>query len=156
MTKLYLVLLMTSISVCLIGQQASKNLSLGTLYSNLSGINAELGYSQQIISKVGITGKIAYNFVESYEVRGGLFYRLLDHESFSLDLGTEYNYSRHGSSKALASTIKSSNLEFPLTVSYEFNNNFGLYGGLASSLNLNDTEPNRFIDNLRLGIRYKW
>lgn len=154
MKFLFLVLVVTSFAVSLQGQISNK-FSSGMLYSNLSGLNAELSYSQKITQKIGISGRIAYNFIESYGLRGGIFYKLLNHRFFDINFGAEYNYDRH-KIQNLNNEIISKNLEFPLTIKYNINNSFGLYGGISSSINLNDAETNRFLDNLRFGIAYKW
>lgn len=154
MNKFILILLLTSASICVYGQ-TSNNLTLGSLYSNLSGLNAELSYSKQFTNRVGIIGRLAYNFNESYGVRGGLFYRFISIEFLNIDFGAEYNYDRHKNSN-INDEIISSNLEFPLTISYMVSKSFELYGGISSNINLNDSEPNRLADNLRLGVTYKW
>ena len=154
MNKFILIFFITPLAICLHGQ-TTKNLSLGSLYSNLSGLNSELSYSNPLTNNVGLVGRLAYNFDKSYGARAGLSYRLIKSNFLNLDFGAEYNYERHKVDK-LNDAIVSSNLEFPLTLSYILSSNFELYGGISSSINLNDAETNRFVDNLRLGISYKW
>lgn len=144
-----------SFSVSFLHAQLSKNLSFGVLHSNLSGLNAELSYSNPLTNKVGITARYAYNLNKSYGIRGGLFYRIMTNKPLNLDFGVEYNYDRLRFNK-LSEEVVSRNLEFPLTVSFSISNRYELYGGISSSINLNDSETNRLADNLRLGIRYKW
>lgn len=154
MNKYILILFLTSASICVHGQ-TSNNLSVGSLYSNLSGLNAELSYSKQITNRVGIIGRLAYNVNKSYGLRGGLFYRFINKDFLKVDFGSEYNYDRH-KNVSTNDEIVSSNIEFPITISYRLSENFDLYGGISNSINLNDSEPNRLVDNLRLGVTYKW
>ncbi len=154
MKNLVFILFLMFVCHCLHGQN-SNNISTGGLYSNLSGLNGELSYDKLLTTKIGFKGRFAHNFKKSYGIRSGLFYRLIDYKSFDLDFGVEFNFERHKSGD-FNNKISSTNVEFPLTVSYSINDKFGLFGETSSSVNLNDTESNRLIDNLRLGLKYRW
>ncbi len=135
--------------------QSTNNISIGALYSELSGLNTELSYSKLIAGRIGLTARAAYNYHESYSLRGGIFYRLLKHQNFGLDFGLEYSYDRHKFND-FADEVTSHNLNLPLTLGYKFSESFGLYGGLSGNINFNNSESNRVIDILRLGIQYNW
>lgn len=152
MKSYIIVLFFVSLSVGLHGQ-TSRNLAIGTLYSDLMGITAELSYGHPISRNIGLVGRVSYNSIESYGVRGGLYYRLLNRNPISLDLGAEYNYDRHAS-RNLHDPIVSRNIEFPLTLNLRISNSLDLYGGIASSVNINNSESNRIVDSFRLGIKY--
>ena len=138
-----------------INGQSKNNILLGTLYSNLTGLNVELSYSRPLSHKIGYIGRFAYNLNRSYSLRAGLFYHLINNKYMNLDFGLEYNYDLHGH-PVLIDKIVSHNLEVPLTFTYKLNNRIGIYGGVSGGINLNDAESNRVIDNLRLGVKYQW
>lgn len=138
-----------------ISGQSENTISFGALYSNLTGLNVEVSYSGLLSYNINYIGRFAYNLNRSYSIRAGLFYRLINNKYINLDFGLEYNYDLHGH-PILTEKIVSHNIELPLTLTYKLNNKIGIFGGVSGSINVNDTESNRVIDNLRLGVNYHW
>lgn len=154
MRNLVCIVVMIFTSQHLQGQNANA-LSIGGLYSDLTGLNVELSYDNFSTKRIGFTGRIAHNSKKSFGIRSGLYYRLLDSKSFDLDFGLEFSFEQHNSD-ILDDKISSTNIEFPTTLNYSINSRYGVFAGASSSVNLNDTESNRIIDNVRLGVKYRW
>lgn len=140
---------------CQIYGQSKNTILFGPLYSNLTGLNVELSYARQLKYKLGYMGRLAYNLNSSFSIRTGLYYSLMENKYTNLDFGLEYNYDIHRHPVSMYK-LASHNLELPLTLTYKLNNKIGIYGGVSGSINLNDTESNKVIDNLRMGVEYKW
>jgi len=155
--KYFLISLLVIVSAVNQGLFAQNNaqLSIGSLYSDFAGLNVELGAKKTVVLNLGLTARLSSNFNSFYGIRTGLNYQLLSKNKLNLDLGLEYALELFHPVEN-TENIWSHNLEIPLILNYDLSPKYSLYGGVTSSFNLNEYEPHRYIDNLRIGISYKW
>ncbi len=154
---LYITLLFCSIFN--IKSQAQHGLTLNTHYSHFSGLNAEIGHSFSVSKKITANTRVSTNFHSAYSLRSGLSYDLIQWKKLNFTIGIEYNYEssyKRTINDIRVNDIQSHNLEFPLLIGYKLNKIIDIFGGIVPARNLNNTEDSRLIDNIRIGVMYKW
>lgn len=154
----YLLTVVFSIGLLLqVSGQSKSELSLGPNFSGLLGLTLETSYKHLITERIGVVGRVAYNFDRNYNLRAGLglSYRVIDYKGGRLDAGLEYNFDKFKNTDQ-RSEGSSHNIEIPLTVSFNMSPRYRLFAGAAAAINLNNFESSELIDVLRVGVTYTW
>lgn len=142
--------------------QINSSISFGPIYNKLSGINMELGFNTLLNKNFYLNLGASSNFfmpksiqTKSISLRGGISNVFFKNNKINPSIGIDYCLDKYTSTKLNEREI-THNIEIPLKLGFRINSHVDLYGGVITSLNLNNPEKIKWIDKMRLGIKYKF